>query len=145
MSRVFVRICALLIILRSFTNFAKLFQGEEATLVLFGQILRGGDGAIPSLIVGVFMLATGTALWIGGKWALPLIAGYAAYVAINLLTWSLTNPEEFVHVGARFSSATDPSQLHQLGVLAYLGYCLVAIGTTAGPAWLLWKERSTEA
>src|SRR6185436_18159359 len=98
MSRFFVRACALLIVLRSFTNFAKLFQGEEATLVLFGQILHGGDAALPSLIVGLFMLATGIGLLIGARWALPLIAAYALYVAVNLLTWSVTNPGEFVHV-----------------------------------------------
>jgi len=145
MSRFFVRACAVLIVLRSFTNFAKLFQGEEATLVLFGQILRGGDAALPSLIVGLFMLATGIGLLIGARWALPLIAAYALYVAVNLLTWSVTNPGEFVHVGSRFSSATDPSELHRLGVLAFLGYCLIAIGTTAGPAWILWKgSRSSQ-
>lgn len=142
MSRVFVRVCALLIILRSFTNFAKLTQGADATLVLFGQILRGGDAALPSLIVGAFMLVTGIAMWIGGKWAFPLIAAYAAYVTLNLVAWTVTNPEELQRVGARFSSATDASELTRVGALAFLGYCLVAIGTTAGPAWILWKARA---
>jgi hypothetical protein len=141
MATTFVRVCAALIVLRSFTNFAKLFQGESATLVLFGQILRGADAALPSLIVGAFMLVTGIALWTGARWAFPLIVAYAAYVAVNLLTWSVMNPEEFQHVGARFSSSTDAAELYRTGIIAFLGYCLVALGTTAGPAWILWKRR----
>lgn len=145
MSRVFVRVCAALIALRSLTNFAKLFQGDQATLVLFGQILRGSDAAWPSLVVGLFMLATGIAMWAGWRWALPLIALYAAYVLVNLLAWTLTNPGELERVGARFSSATDADALRWRGALAFLGYCVVAIGTTAGPAWVLWRERAASA
>jgi hypothetical protein len=142
MARVFVRVCAGLIALRSVTNFAKLFQGDEATLVSFGQILRGADAALPAFVIGVFMLATGIAMWSARRWAFPLIAAYATYVLVNLLVWAVVNPQEFERVGARFSSATDPSTLHWIGILGYVGYCIVAIGTTAGPAWILWKERS---
>jgi hypothetical protein len=141
MSRIFVRICAVLIILRSLTNFAKLFQGDEATLVLFGQILRGGTAAVPALVVGAFMLATGIAMWSGWKWAFPLITVYATYVFVNLLAWTATNPQELEHVGARFSSATDPAVLRRIGILGFAGYCIVALVTTAGPAWILWKQR----
>jgi hypothetical protein len=145
MSRTFVRICAVLIVLRSFTNFAKLFQGEAATLVLFGRILHGSDAALPSLAVGLFMLAAGIGMWMGARWALPLAVAYAAYVAVNLLSWTITNPEELVRVGARFSSATDPGELRRIGAAAFFGYCLVALGTTAGPAWILWKRRAAGA
>jgi len=143
-SLIFVRFCAVLIGLRSLTNFAKLFQGSEAVLVFFGRILRGADVAAPALGVGLFMLATAIAMWRPFKAAGPLIAAYTVYVAANLVLWTLTNPGEIVRVGARFSSATDPAQLQQLGVLGMLGYSLVAIGTTAGPAWILWKRRVTE-
>lgn len=142
MSVIFVRVCAVLIVLRSLTNFAKLFQGDTAMLVLFGQILRGGDAAVPAALVGVFMLITGIALWTGGRWALPLITAYAAYVALNLLAWTVTNPGELERVGRMVSSATDPGALRWSGALAFLGYCIVALGTTAGPAWILAQRRA---
>ena len=142
MSRTFVRICAVLIVLRSFTNFAKLFQGDSATLVLFGRILHGSDAALPSLAVGLFMLVAGIGMWIGARWALPMAAVYALYVAVNLLSWTITNPEELVRVGQRFSKSTDAAQLRRIGAAAFFGYCVVALGTTAGPAWILWKRRA---
>jgi hypothetical protein len=141
MSRTFVRVCAVLIVLRSFTDFAKLFQGDAATLVLFGRILHGSDAALPSLAVGLFMLVAGIGMWIGARWALPMAAVYALYVAVNLLSWTITNPEELVHVGQRFSKSTDTAELRRIGAAAFFGYCVVALGTTAGPAWILWKRR----
>ena len=141
----FIRGCGLLIVLRSFTNFAKLFQGDEAVLVLFGQILRGGEAALPAAIVGAFMLATGAAMLIGSRWALPLVAAYAGYVAINLLAWTITNPEEFVRVGGRLSDASDPDALRTAGALGFVGYCIVALGTTALPAWMLYRRRQPSA
>lgn len=141
MSTWFIRLCGLLIALRSFTNFAKLFHGDDAVLVLFGQILRGGDAAVPSLIVGLFMLATGVAMMAGSRWALPLVAIYAAYVAVNLLAWTITNPEEFERVGRSLGSDADTSAAQRTGALGFLGYCIVALGTTALPAWMLWRRR----
>jgi hypothetical protein len=141
MSDWFIRACGLLIVLRSFTNFAKLFQGDEAVLVLVGQILRGADVVVPAAIVGLFMLVTGIAMMVGSRWAFPLVAIYAAYVAVNLVAWTVTNPEEFVRVGGRLSDDTDPAALRTTGVLGFLGYCIVALGTTALPAWMLHRRR----
>ena len=143
-SLIFIRVCAALIGLRSLTNLAKLFQGNEAVLVFFGQILHGGDAAVPALGVGLFMLVTAIAMWRPFKWAFPLAVAYAAYVAVNLIAWTLTNPEQLQRVGMRVSSATDHNELQWLGAVAMLGYSLVAIATTAGPAWILWKRRATE-
>jgi len=143
MSRWFVRLCAALIILRAFTNFAKLFQGNDAMLVFFGQILRGPDTTILAALIGLFMLVTGVAMLVGGRWAFPLIAAYAVYVAINLLTWTVSNPGELERVGRMLVTATDPSQLRWIGALGFLGYCLVALGTTAVPAWILYKQQRT--
>lgn len=144
MSFFIIRVCAVLIGLRSLTNFAKLFQGSDVVLVFFGQILRGGDAAVPALGVGLFMLVTAIAMWKPSKWAFPLSAAYAAFVAVNLVLWTLTNPAELVRVGARLSTATDPSQLRWFGLLGMLGYSIVALGTTAGPAWILWKRRAAD-
>jgi hypothetical protein len=137
----FVRICAILIMLRSFTNFAKLFQGDDAVLVLFGQILHGGETALPALVVGLFMLVTGIGMLRGAPWALPMIGLYAAFVAVNLVSWTITNPEEFVRVGARLSPEGGPQGQRRAGVVGFLLYGAVALGTTAGPAWVLWKQR----
>lgn len=142
MSDWFIRGCGLLIVLRSFTNFAKLFQGDEAVLVLVGQILRGADAFVPAALIGLFMLVTGIAMLVGSRWAFPLVAVYAAYVAVNLLAWTITNPEEFVRVGARLSDASDPSTLRTTGALGFVGYCIVALGTTALPAWMLHRRRA---
>jgi len=141
MSRWFIRACGLLIVLRAFTNFAKLFQGGDATLVTFGRILHGADTAVPAALIGSFMLATGIALLVGSRWAAQLVAVYAAYVAINLVAWTATNPGEIERVGHRLSSATDPTTLWWIGVGGFFGYCVVAIATTAGPAWLLFRRR----
>jgi hypothetical protein len=141
MANIYVRICAVLIALRSLTNFGKVFGGDDVILVFFGQILRGSDAALPSVLVGLLMLATGIAMWTGGKWALPLVAVYAVYVFVNLIGWMVANPAELERVGGMVSSATDPGDLRLRGILAFMGYCLVAIGTTAVPAWILWKQR----
>lgn len=141
MAHVFVRVCAALIIFRSLTNFRKLFLGDEAMLVAFGQILRGSEVFVPALLVGLLMLVTGIAMWRGNVWALPLIGVYAAYVAVNLVVWTAMNPDEFQRVGAIVSSATEPRELRRFGILAFIGYCVVATGTTAAPAWVLWKGR----
>lgn len=141
MTAIFIRLCGALIALRALTNFGKLFEGDNAVLVVFGQILRGGDVVVPAALIGAFMPATGIALWRGGRWALPLITVYAAYVAINLVTWTATNPEELQRVGGMVSSATDAAALRRDGAWAFVGYCVVALGTTAVPAWLLWRQR----
>jgi hypothetical protein len=141
----FIRGCGLLIVLRSLTNFAKLFQGDDAVLVVFGQILRGGDAALPAALIGLFMLATGIAMLIGSRWAGPLVAAYAVYVAVNLVAWTATNPGELEQVGRRLSSATEPTALWWIGAVGFLGYCIVALGTTALPAWLLHRRRASVA
>jgi len=141
MANVFVKVCAGLIIFRSFTNFAKVLQGDGAELVMFGRILHGSEVVVPSIVVGAFMLATGVMLWRGGRAALPLIATYALYVATNLLLWMVVNPGALESVGRRLSSASDPATLTTIGGLSYAAYCVVALGTTAGPAWILWRQQ----
>jgi len=142
MARWFVRVCGVLIVLRSLTNFAKLTQGAEATLVTFGQILHGPAAFLPALLVGLFMLATGVAMLVDSRWGGPLAAAYAAYVFLNLVTWTATNPGEIERVGRRLSSASDPSTLWWIGAVGFLGYCVVAVVTTAGPAWLLLRPKA---
>lgn len=143
MTNWFIRGCGLLIVLRSLTNFAKLFQGDDATLVMAGQILHGSAAFVPSALIGLFMLVTGIAMLTMQRWALPLVTAYAIYVAINLAAWTITNPGELERVGQRLSGATtDPAALRRIGAAGFFGYCVVALGTTAVPAWLLYRRRS---
>jgi hypothetical protein len=141
MSRWFIRICGLLIVLRSFTNFGKLFRDDQV-IVLFGQILTGSNVALPAILVGLFMLVTGIAMLVGSRWAAPLVAIYALYVAVNLVAWTFTNPGEIERVGHRLSSATDPTTLWWIGAAGFFGYCVVALATTALPAWMLRRGRA---
>ncbi len=143
MSRWFIRICGALVAFRALTNFRKLLDGDAAVLVFFGQILHGGEAMMLAAAVGAFMLVTGIAMMADRRWALPLIAVYAAYVAVNLVTWTITNPEEFERVGQRLSTATDPATLRSVGIAGFLGYCIVALGTTALPAWILYRQRDS--
>jgi hypothetical protein len=139
---IFIRICAVLVGLRSLTNFAKLSHGSAAVLVFFGQMLHGSAVFVPALGVGLFMLATAIAAWKPFKIALPLMTTYAVFVLINLVSFVLSNPEQFERIGMRISSATEPNELRWLGMLAMGVYSALAIATTAGPAWLLWKRRT---
>lgn len=141
MALMFVRLCGALIVLRSLTNFSKVFQGDEAILVFCGQILRGSEVIFPALGVGGFMLITGIGLLKPFAWAFRFVAAYALYVAVNLILWTLSNPEELVRVGGLMSSATDPGALRSFGLLGMLVYSAIAIATTAGPAWILYKHR----
>jgi hypothetical protein len=111
-------------------------------IVLFGQILTGSNVALPAILVGLFMLVTGIAMLVGSRWAAPLVAIYALYVAVNLVAWTFTNPGEIERVGHRLSSATDPTTLWWIGAAGFFGYCVVALATTALPAWMLRRGRA---
>ncbi len=141
MARLYIGFCAVLIGLRSLTNFAKLFQGDDALMVFGGQILRGGSVVVPAIIVGAFMLATAVAMLARARPALPMLTAYAAYVAFNMLLWSALHGDEFVRVGGMLSSAIDPDRLWWAGVGGMIAYATVALATTALPAWLLYRER----
>ena len=141
MNLIFIRFCGVLIGLRALTNFAKLSQGSDAVLVFFGQMLHGSTVFVPAFLVGLFMLATAMAMWKPSRMAFPLCATYAAFVFVNLISFMLSNPEQFRKIGERLSSLTDPNELQRLGFIAMLVYAALAIATTAGPAWLLWKRR----
>lgn len=145
MALLFVRVCGLLILIRSFTNFAKLFHGDDAILVFCGQILRGSEVIFPAIGVGGFMLITGIGLLKPFRWAFSFIAAYALYVPVNLILWTVTNPQELVRVGGLLSSATEPDTLRWFGLLGMLFYSVVAVGMTAGPAWILYGQRQRGA
>lgn len=144
MGLIFVRVCGLLIVLRSLTNFSKVFQGDDAILVFCGQILRGSEVIFPALGVGGFMLITGIGMLKPFPWAFRFIAAYAFYVPVNMILWTVFNSQEINRVGGVLSSSTDPGTVQLFGLLGMLAYSIVAIGTTAGPAWILYKRHMTD-
>lgn len=136
----YVRICAALIGLRSLTNFAKPFMGDEAVLVFFGQVLRGGTAALPAVAVGAFMLATAWAMWKPTKLGFPMIAAYTGFVVLNLSLWVMTNSKELERVGALIVPDADPSTQATYASLGMVGYAAIALATTAVPAWMLSRQ-----
>ena len=136
----YVRICAALIGLRSLTNFAKPFMGDDAVLVFFGQVLHGSSAAIPAVAVGAFMLATATAMWKPGKLGFPMIATYTGFVVLNLSIWVITNPHELERVGGLMAPDADPSTQTTYAAMGMVGYAIVALATTAVPTWILSKR-----
>lgn len=142
MAKNYVRVCAVLIGLRSLTNFGKL-TNPDAVMVFFGSILKGSDLVIPSLAVGLFMLATCVAMLASARAALPMLATYSAYVMFNMLSWSIWQSDQFFRVGGMLSSASDPNALWWRGVAGMIGYSTVAIATTAVPAYLIWRDRNS--
>lgn len=137
----YIRICAVLVGLRSLTNFGKL-TNDDAVMVFFGSILRGDTLILPALVVGSFMLATAVAVLVSAPVALPMLAVYSAYVLLNMLVWSVVQSDEFFRVGGMLSSATDPNTLWWWGIVGMIGYAAIAIATTAVPTWLLWRRRA---
>lgn len=135
----YVRVCAILVGLRSLTNFGKL-TNDDAVMVFFGSILRGDALFLPALVVGSFMLVTAVAVLAGARWALPLLAIYSVYVLLNMLVWSVVQSDEFYRVGGMLSSASDPNTLWWWGIAGMVGYASIAIATTAVPTWLLWRQ-----
>lgn len=138
----FVRICAVLIGLRSLSNFAKPMQGPEAILVFFGQVLHGAEVVAPAILLGLWMLLTAAAMWRPEPYAWPMITGYALFVILNLILWTVNNPLELQRVGGLLSSATDPMDQQIYGLMGMILYSAIAIGMTAGPAWVLWRRRA---
>ena len=138
----FVRICAVLIGLRSLTNFAKPFQGHEAIIVFFGQVLHGAEVIAPAILLGTWMLLTAVAMWRPQAYALPMILAYAAFVLLNLILWTVGNPSELQRVGGLLASSNDPVVQQMYGLMGMVLYSSIAIAMTVGPAWVLWTRRA---
>jgi hypothetical protein len=94
--------------------------------VFFGHRLHGVANAIAGPLFGLYLAAYAFGIWGLRRWALPLGVAYAAYVIANLLAFWARGPVE-QGPGAR---------------LFGLAYMIVAIGVSAGTAWLLSQRRA---
>jgi hypothetical protein len=113
--------------LLSFSNFWKPvgqhFAPETSVgFVLLGHRLHGAPNAVAGLVFGALLAAYAVGVWTRKRWVVPIAIGYAVYVVVNLVAFSVTEPESAV-----------------LGF--FLVYCPIAIGVSAGGAAVLWRMR----
>ena len=121
-TRKIVRVLALLIGLRSFSNLFKPF-GAGTGLVFFGVLLEGVANTILAPLFGVFMLTLAWAAWNFRSFALPMSVAYAAYVPLNMVLFAVAN------------------ELPDFPLIFGVLYLLVGVGTTAGLTALLYRHR----
>jgi hypothetical protein len=118
---------ALLFVLLAISNLSKPFHlSSNVGFVFFGWKTHGMANAIIAPIFGLILVVYAIGIWRMRRWVLPIAYGYAAYVIINLLLYSIRN-------------AGSPGQPPGLFML---GYIAIAIGVSTGAAILLHQRRS---
>ncbi|TME76701.1 MAG: hypothetical protein E6I48_04075 [Chloroflexi bacterium] len=103
---------------------ASLGGGLRPGFVLFGHRLSGPANAVVGPLFGLYLLVYAAGIWRVRRWALPMGVVYAAYVIVNLILFTLRDPEPM-----------------REGVLFGAIYALVAIGVSWGAVWLLSQQR----
>ena len=118
---------AVLFGLLAVSNLSKPFQlgGEQTGFVFFGQRLSGLPNTIIGPLFGVFLAIYAVGIWRMRRWALPMAWAYAGYVLVNL---------------ALFRLRTPPNPGFRSGLLFGVVYVVVAVGTSAGTAWVLTRR-----
>lgn len=100
--------------------------GDQTGFVLFGERLAGTPNTVAGLVFGVFLALYATSIWRMRHLAVPLAWLYAAYVMTNLVLYTLRTP-------------MPPG----VGYVVFAAvYSLVAIGVSAGAAFLLTRRRA---
>jgi hypothetical protein len=117
-------VCAILFALLGVSNALKPLEASATQgFVLFGQRLSGTPNLIAGPIFALLLWAYAAGIWRMRRWALPLGCAYAAYVIVNLVLYS------------RASTEAPPA-------LFMLVYILIAVGTSSGAAYLLYRRRA---
>lgn len=117
-------VCAILFALLGVSNALKPLEASATQgFVLFGQRLSGTPNLIAGPIFALLLWAYAAGIWRMRRWALPLGCVYAAYVIVNLVLYS------------RASTEAPPA-------LFMLVYILIAVGTSSGAAYLLYRRRA---
>jgi hypothetical protein len=117
---------AVLFAILALSNFLKPFHLDpNAGFVFLGAKTRGLANAILGPAFGALLVIYALGIWHMRRWALPIAYGYAAYVILNLLLYSIRNP-------------TSPRQPSPAFMILYIA---VAIGVSAGSAVLLRRRR----
>jgi hypothetical protein len=117
---------AVLFVLLALSNLSKPFHlAPNAGFVFFGVKTHGVANAILGPLFAALLILYAIGIWRMRRWALPIAYAYAAYVALNLLLYSIRN------AGAE----------HQPSHTFMLVYIAVAIGVSWGSAILLQRHR----
>jgi hypothetical protein len=116
---------AVLFVLLAISNLMKPLElNPEQGFVLFGRRLSGTPNAIAGPLFGLYLLVYAAGIWRMRRYALPMGVLYAAYVVLNLVLFTVRDPQPARH-GAAFNAV----------------YGVVAIGVSAGAAALLARRR----
>jgi hypothetical protein len=120
-------ICAILFGLLALSNLLKPVPVDpEQGFVFFGRRLSGTPNAVIGPLFGLYLLVYAIGIWRMRRWAFPMGLAYATYVVVNLLLFTLRDPNPTAH-----------------GIAFNLVYGAVAITVSAGTAWLLARRRAT--
>jgi hypothetical protein len=122
-------VLAVLMGLLAVSNFmkplAQTMQPEsDAGFVFLGHRLHGLANAVMGPLFGLLLATYAYGAWTRRRWVVPLSIGYAGYVVLNLVLFSLAAP---------------PAPAPSLGFMA--GYIAVAVGVSAGGAVYLYRNR----
>ena len=126
-----LRVFAVLFALLAVSNLLKPFRlfGDQTGFVLFGHRLTGTANAIAGPLFGLYLLVYAAGIWRARRYALPMAYAYAAYVVANLVLFNVFGPKQ-------------PG----IGFMIFgLVYAAVAIGVSAGAAWLLARRQTALA
>jgi hypothetical protein len=120
---------AVLMALLAFSNATKpisqAFSPDSSVgFVLFGHRLHGFANTVVGPLFGFILAAYVYGVWTMRRWVVPLAAGYAAYVVVNLVLFTM-------------SDSMDPDT----SLLAFLPYAVVAIAVSGGGAFYLYRNR----
>jgi hypothetical protein len=90
----FLTVISALLVLLAIEDILKPFhlEGPTTGLVFFGTRLSGTADAIIAPLFGLFLLFYASAIWRMRKLALTVAFGYAIYVTINLLLFTMHYP-----------------------------------------------------
>jgi hypothetical protein len=100
--------------------------GGNAGFVFFGTRLRGLANAVMGPLFGALLAAYAYGVWTMRRWVVPIAWIYAAYVAANVVLFTLSGPQ----------GGKPPPP-----VLGMLAYGAIAIGVSGGGALHLYRRR----
>jgi len=118
---------AVLFALLAVSNFLKPFQlgGERTGFVFLGKRLTETANTIAGPLFGLYLLVYAVSIWRMRRIAVTMGWAYAAYVVVNLLLFNLRT-----------------SRPPGAGYLVFgIVYIIVAVGVSAGAAWVLSKRK----
>jgi hypothetical protein len=122
---VVLRLLAVLIGIRGLTNFAKPF-GFGTAFVFFGTMVTGTAGHVLAVLFGVLLVVYAWGAWHLRRFATPMAIVYSIFVALNVPLFVIVN-----HI------PNEPRVW--VGGIVFL---LIAVGVTAGSAYLLYVHRN---